>query len=425
MNLSSFDFITNDIKYRELITPYIKDISTNDFNLLKNYIIKRYTDKHEKNGLNIVFDISKYCNLSCIGCCVNAKLTSKNEYDKVNKYNDLSFLEISSILYKVRRYSETLKNDDVYINYGGGEPFIRNDFNDLVKLTKSIFPNGKIAVDTNGTIGDYDSILEIKSYLEVIGFSIDGMKETHNKWRGVTNYEESFDKIISVIEKLLKDPEMKGKIEVTTVASTSNLKEIPDLAKFLARIGVKKFSVHRAMPVGRMRGKPEKIPTAKEYLDLFVELIKISFYNKNIDIHMHHSIESIYASLLFGINTFHQGKINSNLYSSLAISSKGNVFLDPWVTDAPWNKLTIGSLKKDVDIIDLIHDSNKNYSDIVKYQKKEIRCRGCKIECSGGSRVSAAYSSMHSSSSNDWSKKSILSHLGEIDPACFLSELQL
>lgn len=396
----------------------LETINIEEKKLLSDYLKKRYDKNHEKKGLNIVFDITKYCNLSCVGCCVNAKLINKENYEIYSK-NDLSEFQVKEIITKISNYYLEIDTEDVYINFGGGEPFIRKDFVEILRFTRKKFPKGKIAVDTNGTVFSEDTINSAFEYLDVIGFSIDGLEVSHDKWRRPPSAEEGFKKTISQVQHLLRKNNVNKKIEITSVATNDNIKELPSLARYLHSIGVENFSVHRSMPVGRMTGKPFSIPTARDYLDLFINLIKVSV-DTGLSIHMHHSIESIYASLLIGKNTYHDKKVNSNQYSSIAINHKGDVFLDPWVTDPPWDKLSIGSLISMYELTNLVSEDNSKYRDLLAFYDKKLRCNGCMENCAGGSRVAAAYESLHIEKS--WNRTNILSHLTNIDPACLLNE---
>lgn len=123
------------------------------------------------------------------------------------------------------------------------------------------------------------------------------------------------------------------KIEVTTVATTKNIDTIPTLMEELSAMGVRNYSVHRAIPVGRMEKlKTNLIPSWKQYLILLLNMMEKA---KGIDMnaHLHHSIEGIHGALMCGIDTMVEKKmIDKNHRSSIGIEPDGELTIDPWCT---------------------------------------------------------------------------------------------
>ena len=99
----------------------------------------------------------------------------------------------------------------MWLDIGGGEPFLRKDLYKIVNL----FKKQVVAIPTNGflteNIIDQVNRIDTSNCELTINFSIDGLKETHNKIR---KNEESWDKIWITFEKLKKLS--KAKLRVIT-----------------------------------------------------------------------------------------------------------------------------------------------------------------------------------------------------------------
>jgi MoaA/NifB/PqqE/SkfB family radical SAM enzyme len=380
---------------------------------IQQFFVQRGTDKE---GLNIVFDITNDCNLACVGCCVNARLVDSNYVKR--DLNEITTQQAFDILERIRSYANEQDESKVYINFGGGEPFIRDDFLDIVRYTRKIMPSSTIAVDTNGTLGlskDYFELLEIA---DIVGFSVDGLRESHNKWRKPKNHKSGFDKTISTIKHCLTNRKLADKIEVTCVANRGNLNEILSLVRYLDQLGVAKFSIHRGMQVGRFLRKSSQIPDAIQYLELTKNLLTINS-ELNIKVSMHHSLMAIYGALYANLDTqVHLKKYGkSNLSSSIAIDSYGQLHIDPWLTSSPWSKLSLGSTITN-ELQFLLSERNPLFWSLKQKTDSSTRCNGCAELCSGGSRIAAASYKLTNSIKSDHSITELLNSLSAIDPAC-------
>lgn len=355
------------------------------------------------------------CDLCCIGCGTNAKYVQETCLSDVHP----TFEEIALVLKKIKDYSDKT-HKSVFINIGGGEPFLRKDIIDVLKLASAYFSPQCVGVDTNASLPNSSKLIkDALPYINYIGISINGLENYHNWWAGNKKINP-FARATSVIKELCKDDTVADKIEVTSVATTKNMKELPKLMEFLVSLGIKKYSIHRAVPVGRMAHNIAIIPNSSEYLDLLINMIKES-KKFDIDFHLHHSIESIHASLLLGLNTYSQDRIgNPDASSSIGIEPSGNVVFDPWCTSGIWQQLTSGNLLSyETKLEDLLDPQNGSCLELAKYYTApHLRCKGCPNPCSGGSRVIAAAYFLKDINLNNITDSHILEAMTEIDPAC-------
>jgi len=89
------------------------------------------------------------------------------------------------------------------INITGGEPFIRNDINEIVKNIKLACPKARLVISSNGHLiekieSEMKKILKIDPNI-ALRISIDGTEEMHNKIRGM-GY--SYNRAMATIEKM-------------------------------------------------------------------------------------------------------------------------------------------------------------------------------------------------------------------------------
>lgn len=75
------------------------------------------------------------------------------------------------------------------INVSGGEPFLRQDIVDLVRILHEACPKARIVISTNGYLTDLikEKMREILKHVPNagVGISIDGIGEMHDKIRGI------------------------------------------------------------------------------------------------------------------------------------------------------------------------------------------------------------------------------------------------
>jgi len=392
-------------------------LSTEESNLLKNYLSNRLKNRGLKRGLSVVYDVTYFCNLSCKGCAVNAK---KHKSIHISKDDlELSTDKVFELLDKIKNHLEKNNIKPFFLNYGGGEPFLRNDFKEILKYSSKLFGKDSVATDTNGTFVSVDDLLEIKDYVCYIGISLDGLEEYHNNWRGKIDVENPFQKSMGLIKESLKYPDLKNIIEVSSVATKENISEIPLLIKTLNDLGVKAYSVHRTFPVGRMSKHTSLIPDTEDYLKLALIIAKANEDYK-IDCHFHHSIESIYGTILLGWDTYIADKVvgNPDSRSSFGIDPVGNIYFDPWCMVKPWNQLIGGNiLNENFNFDSLTSGKGIGMLEIAKqYSLMQIRCNKCNLRCSGGSRIAA--SAFYLADLKRESLSDLLIGLSKIDPIC-------
>lgn len=150
-----------------------------------------------------------------------------------------SYEQIQYVFSKIKEYSES-KQIPVFINIGGGEPFLRQDIIEILKSAAESFGVNGVGVDTNGTLdSSYNLIKEAMSYASYVGISVNGLEDYHNWWAG-NKHINPFKRSVDTIKRLCDLGDYhREKLEVTSVATNKNLDDIPKLIDMLVELGVK------------------------------------------------------------------------------------------------------------------------------------------------------------------------------------------
>jgi len=122
------------------------------------------------------------------------------------------------------------------INVSGGEPFLRQDLVQLIKILRKTYPKAKMVISSNGFLTDLikekmREILKIAPNIG-IGVSIDGIEEAHDKIRGIPG---GFKMAIKTIKMLREDLGMKNLRLAFTISkeNASELSKVYDLSREL------------------------------------------------------------------------------------------------------------------------------------------------------------------------------------------------
>lgn len=123
------------------------------------------------------------------------------------------------------------------INITGGEPFLRGDLVEVVRVIHARAPSARIVFSTNGSKKDLivETMNEIRAFHSRIGVgvSIDGMNELHDLNRGVSGL---FGSAVSTLKTLKKMGFDDLRIGMTITAE--NLKDVEAVFKLSEQIGV-------------------------------------------------------------------------------------------------------------------------------------------------------------------------------------------
>jgi mycofactocin radical SAM maturase len=190
----------------------------------------KYTDYPLSAPVNITWEITHLCNLRCAHCLSASSVASPDE---------LTFEECKGIVDQLA----ALKVFE--INFGGGEPFLKDYF---LPLLRYIHSRGIVTcISTNGTcLTDEAIALFTDNPLVNVQVSLDGATpEVNDRIRG----KGTFNKIIKGIERLAG----KGfPLSINTVVTSVNFSQLQQLKELAESYGAN-LRVSRFRPSGRAR----------------------------------------------------------------------------------------------------------------------------------------------------------------------------
>jgi len=179
-------------------------------------------DGEKQDPVKVDIFFTERCNLRCKFCNY-----SKTPLDVIKK--EMSDKEISRLIDEISQMGIRI------FGVLGGEPFLRKGI--LLKSMEKIKKHGIIgSMVSNGTlVGEKDIIKIVKMEWDLIRFSIDGLRETHDNLRGVRG---SFDRVVNSVKNFYKVKKRTKSnfptVEVNFVLTNKNYNQLGDLIKELA-----------------------------------------------------------------------------------------------------------------------------------------------------------------------------------------------
>lgn len=178
----------------------------------------------------IVWNITRRCNLKCLHCYENAgtpdddELTRQEVLDGIDKLVDQKVASLS---------------------FSGGEPTTHPNILEFIKYAsdKGLF----VSIATNGYIfSDKDKVKEYEqSGLKLVQISLDGVKpETHDEFRQVKG---AWKKAVEAIDNF---SQTQVNVGVATTVTKNNLKEIPEIIKFIQSKNINWLMLYNFIPTG-------------------------------------------------------------------------------------------------------------------------------------------------------------------------------
>jgi len=198
--------------------------------------------------VNVTWEITFQCNLRCAHCLSDSG---------AREVSELSFLEC-------RKLIDQLTAMQVFqVNIGGGEPFIREDFLDLLDYSHE---KGLVTcVSTNGLLMD-DKLASRLSKLKMLYLqvSLDGSTaEINDQIRG----KGSYVKIMQAVEALARH---RVPFSINTVLTMLNFHQLDTLRALAKEYGAD-LRVSRFRPSGRGKTSKQALGPSKEQLESFAE----------------------------------------------------------------------------------------------------------------------------------------------------------
>jgi heme d1 biosynthesis radical SAM protein NirJ len=186
-----------------------------------------------RNGLQgpvVIWNLIRRCNLTCKHCYATSA-------DK-DFPGELSTGQVYEVMEDLRSFGVSV------LILSGGEPLMRPDIFDISRRAKEM--GFYVGLSTNGTLITEDNISAIAGLdYNYVGISIDGMRETHDKFR---RKQGAFDESMRGI-RLCQEQEIKVGLRFTL--TQDNAAELPDLLRLLEQQNIDKFYLSHLNYAGR------------------------------------------------------------------------------------------------------------------------------------------------------------------------------
>lgn len=311
---------------------------------------------------NLAISITNACNLSCKHCYAKAGIKENEELTLEDIYNIMD---------------EAKKCNVRFITLTGGEPFMRTDVWEIIRIIKK--SGIKVSIATNGILLTEELILRLKQLgVERVQISLDGAKEATNDYvRGEGTYRKIVDEVV---------PNLVNSGIFTAFSYTPtdiNVLEIPEVIELAYKLGVNTMSFRRYSNTGRAKINELSIGNSKNMnmLNALYEIKKSKKYEKmNI---------STGDPLFVLCNPERSEYFNKNIIAgctagitSLAIDAIGNI------KPCTRANFILGNIRSDS--LHLIWETNETLQKLRNRNNLIGKCGTCesKMLC-GGCRVAA------------------------------------
>jgi radical SAM protein with 4Fe4S-binding SPASM domain len=201
--------------------------------------------------------ITNYCNLRCRHCY----------QDNFTNADDLDNATLKDLL---RKITTAVKDRAVYINITGGEPFLRGDLFDILRVMEKINNIREYNIITNVLPLDRDKIRESESLVKLKQFKI-SLECSDSELNDAIRGRGSFKKIMANYE-LLRGFSNKQKVLMFTLGGYNYLK-VSEMLEFARKHGADAVILERFVPMGRGAGLRDGYLKSGEWREVINALI--------------------------------------------------------------------------------------------------------------------------------------------------------
>lgn len=353
----------------------------------------------------VVWNMGRRCNLRCVHCYAHSR--------DIEYKDELTTEQGKELIDDLAQFGAPV------ILFSGGEPLMRKDLPELALYARS--KGMRAVISTNGTLIDEKMAKVLKEIgLSYVGISLDGMRETNDKFRGVKG---AFDAALQGMRNCKKEG---IKVGLRLTINKKNASDIPAIFDLLEKEGIPRVCFYHLVYAGRGSRLIEEDLTHEEsrkVLDLIMDRTKEmhdkGFPMEVLTVDNHCDGPYVYFRLLkedperakdvFELLQMNQG--NSSGIGIGCVSWDGSVHADQF-----WRHYSFGNVKERkfseiwTDTSNELMSGLKNRKPLIK--DNADRCAKCKWFniCNGNFRVRA---------------EAIYDNVWADDPACYLTEEEI
>ena len=189
----------------------------------------RYGSEKHKRPV-VVWNMTRRCNLKCVHCYSSSR--------NIKYRNELTTDEGKNLISDLADFGSPV------ILFSGGEPLMREDLPELARF--AVDKGMRAVISTNGTLLTRKTVDTLKKIgISYAGVSLDGMKITHDRFRGV---EGAFDATLKGI-RICRDKGIKVGIRFTI--NRKNFSDIPALFDLIEKDHIPRACFYHLVYSGR------------------------------------------------------------------------------------------------------------------------------------------------------------------------------
>lgn len=352
--LDIFNLIKSGLSIEEVLNNSSIDIED-----VKNVIIQIEARKFYRSNSKVTpidrtmhVYLTNRCNLSCPHCYM---------FSGKGNTNELNTQEIRKLICDFAQIGR-----GTIITFSGGEPTIRTDFEEIVKTAYE--QNLEVKLLTNGTQLSSERIAYLSKYISSVQISIDGFSEESNS---VIRGKGNFVKALETVDAFISNGVYTA-IAITPLLENLKL-HMADYVTFAERLSQKyndkafELRFSEELLNGRCISDAEKINI--EYRKLMSEIQK--------------KVNGPNYKLWEFIKTLTDNpKITNCSFGNLCVSSTGDVFLCPRISDI----ISIGNIRT-TEFKEIMYEAES--AEIATSITKLVPCKNCDLRyiCGGGCRI--------------------------------------
>ncbi len=186
--------------------------------------------KRNPPGPVVIWNLIRRCNLTCKHCY---SISADTDFP-----NELTTDQVFEVMDDLKRFGVPV------LILSGGEPLLRPDIFQIAHRAKAM--GFYTALSTNGTLIDDSNIERIAEVgFDYLGISIDGIRETHDKFR---RKEGAFDASLAALRRCR---ELGIKVGLRFTMTQDNAAELPQLLQLMDDEGIDKFYFSHLNYAGR------------------------------------------------------------------------------------------------------------------------------------------------------------------------------
>lgn len=349
----------------------------------------------------VVWNLTNRCNLRCEHCYINAE--DRGYADELSNEEAKAFItDVATMQCPVLLFS-------------GGEPLVRPDAFELAAFATGL--GLRPVLSTNGTLITPEVAAKLKEVgMQYIGVSIDGLPDTHDRFRG---HKGAFEEAMAGIRNAAAAGLRTG---VRFTAHAENAAELPALLDRIAREGIPRFCLYHLVYAGRggeMIGRDTDLETKRATISTMIEKT-LEFHGKGLEIELltvDNHADGIFIQHYLTEREPERAKEVQDLVSMHGGCSAGGKManVDPYGNVHPcqfWGHLTLGNVRERK-FSEIWNDPDNEF--LGQLRNKEAHLKGRCGTCSyrslcGGCRVRA---------------EAVTGDLWEADPACYLTDAEI